>query len=201
MARRISCTLMAFAGAALLVSPVLLASAAAADVVTPPGACVGSGTWQEGGFTETSTDHDPGDTIKVPRADTVHWKGNIKGFQLGAAGPRRDIEGKVEVETPFGSVKVDDWDGSSIRYANEGEHDYDLPKVLVGIKMKVKGFHKDAGKVTCEGSVNVEVDGSATSNPLAAGGAAGLVVSGAGLVFAGRPVVRKLWAYEDINPG
>ena len=38
--------------------------------------------------------------------------------------------------------------------------------------MKVSGYHKDGGRVTCSGSVYVQVEGSTFKNPLAAGGLA-----------------------------
>src|SRR5437588_4412037 len=41
--------------------------AAGADIVSPPGACVGSGTWTKAVFTEVSTNHTTGDVIKIPQ--------------------------------------------------------------------------------------------------------------------------------------
>ena len=201
MAKRWRIAAVAAAGSTLLLVG-LLAAPASADVVKPAGACVGSGTWEKGGFAERSTDHSSGDTIKVPRKDTVKWAGNEKGFALGSTGPRRDIDGKVRLKLPVGTVTIDSWSGSSVRYANEGEHDYDLPSVLTGIKMKLSGFHKDAGKVTCAGSVYVQIKGSAASNPLLWVSLGGLVLTGFGLFFAGRPTFRKVRpAFEDVNPG
>jgi len=55
---------------------------AAADVVNPPGACVGIGHWVKGGFTQTSATHSPSDVITVPRADTVRWAGGERGYTL-----------------------------------------------------------------------------------------------------------------------
>lgn len=183
---------------ALLIGPI---HPAAADVVTPPGACVGSGTWVKAGFSETSTNHQTGDVIKVPQADTVKWAGNQKGFALGAVGPRRAIDGAVELDLPIGTATIDSWGKTSVRYANEGEHKYDLPSVLIGIKMRLHGFHKENGKLTCSGSVYVKVEGSAFKNPLAWGAVGGLVISGGVLLYAGRPVFKKIYAFEDINPG
>jgi hypothetical protein len=180
---------------------IAFASPASADVVSPPGACAGSGHWVKANLDETSAEHKPDDVIKVPRSDTVQWAGNIKGNQLGAVGPDRPISGSVQLDLPIGSVTVDSWGGSSDRYANKGEHSYDLPSVLSGIKIKLHGEHKDNGVVTCSGSVYVQVEGSAFSNPLTWGGLGGLVISGGALVFAGRPSFRKRWAFEDTNPG
>jgi hypothetical protein len=195
--RRVLALGAAFAVAFVLVTPEI----AAADVVTPPGACVGTGTWEKAGFTERSFDHSTSDTITVPRADTVRWAGSVRGFRLGAFGARRKIDGAVQLQLPIGTANIDTWGGSSRRYANTGEHKYDLPSVLIGVKMKLKGFHKDNGKTTCSGSVYVKVQGSATKNPLAWAALGGLVLFGGLLLFAGRPVFKKLSAFEDVNPG
>ena len=194
------CFAVAVAATAFVLVP---AGYAAADVVSPPGSCVGSGTWTKGGFTEDSTKHVPSDVIVIPRADTVQWAGNEKGFALGAVGPRRDISGKVQVVLPLiGQATVDKWGGSSVRYANTGRHTYNLPKAVVGIKVKLKGFHKDGGTTTCSGSVFLKVAGKSTSNPLLLGAIGGLVISGGVLLFAGKKVVRKVApAFEDVNPG
>lgn len=45
------------------------------------------------------------------------------------------------------------------------------------------------------------MEGSAFKNPLAYVAIGGLVISGGVLLFAGRPVFKKLWAFEDVNPG
>jgi hypothetical protein len=193
--------LCALAGVATLACALVTMQVAAADVVTPPGSCAGSGTWQKAGFTELSSKHSPSDVIKVPQADTVRWAGNIKGFRLGSTGPRRPIDGAVELQLPIGKVNIDTWGGTSARYANTGEHKYNLPSVLIGVKMKIKGFHKDNGKLTCSGSVYMKVEGSAFKNPLALVAVGGLVIFGGLLLFAGRPVFKKLSAFEDANPG
>jgi hypothetical protein len=193
--------LCAFAGAATIACALVTMQAAAADVVTPPGSCLGGGTWQKARFTELSPTHSPSDVIKIPQADTVRWAGSVKGFKLGSIGTRRKIDGAVQLELPIGTVNIDTWGKTSVRYANTGEHKYDLPSVLIGVKMKVKGFHKDNGKLTCSGSVYMKVEGSAFKNPLAWVALGGLVIFGGLLLFAGRPVFKKLSAFEDANPG
>lgn len=181
----------------LLVAP----SAARADVIAPAGECVGSGQWRLAALAETSTAHVPSDVVEVPRADTVRWSGNIKGYKVGDAGARRAISGEVQLDLPVGTATIDSWSGSSVRYANEGEHAYDLPSVLVGVTMRLHGEHRENGTVRCSGSVYVKVAGSVWSNPLSYGSLGLLAISGGALVFAGRPVFRKKWAYEDRNPG
>ena len=173
-------------------------ASAGADVTTPPGECVATGHWLNSGQTESSTAHNPSDVIKIPAKDTVQWAGNIKGYALGSQGPRRQISGSVELDLPIGSATIDSWGKSSVRYANTGRHKYDLPSLLKGIKMKLHGHHSENGKLVCSGSVYMEISGT---SPLVWGGVGLLVISGGMLFFAGRPVFRKLWAFEDVNPG
>lgn len=180
------------------------AGTAGADVVRPEGSCRGAGEWLGSGQQEDSVEHERSDVIEVPAKDTVRWSGALGDNQLGDEVPRRDIDGSVELQlpAPFGWVTIDDWDGSSVRAANEGEHSYNLPKVLVGIEMTLRGHHNENGVLFCEGRVKVKVEGSALSNPLAIGGIAGMVVFGGLLLYAGRPVFTKVApAYEDVNPG
>ena len=173
-------------------------AAASADVITPPGACVATGHWLNSGLNESSTGLNSSDVIKIPAADTVQWAGNIAGHALGSVGPRRPISGAVKLDLPIGSVTIDSWGKTSVRYANTGRHKYDLPSVLKGIKMKLHGEHSESGRLACSGSVYVEVSGT---SPLLWGGVGMLVIAGGMLFFAGRPVFRKLWAFEDVNPG
>jgi hypothetical protein len=164
------------------------ASAAHADAVTE-GDCFGSGHWVEAGLDEDSAEHDPGDVIEVPQADTVEWEGRVGDFAIGEDGPEREIQGEVELVLPSKTtIAIDDWGpNDSVRYANSGTHDYDLPSVLIGIKMKLQGEHRENGEVVCRGSIYVQIEGSAFENPLTVAGLAGMVLTGAGLVLAGRP--------------
>ena len=173
-------------------------AAAGADVISPPGACAATGQWVHSGQSESSTALNSSDVIKIPAKDTVQWAGNIKGYALGSEGPRRAISGDVQLDLPIGSVTIDSWGGSSVRYANTGEHKYNLPSLLEGIKMKLQGQHSENGKLVCSGSVYVEISGT---SPLVYGGVGLLVIAAGMLFFAGRPVFKKLWAFEDANPG
>lgn len=179
---------------------------AGADVVDPEGACGAAGLWQEEGVERASPDFNPDDIIEIPQQDTVLWSGNVEGFDLGAEGPRREISGEVEVDIAgVGAATIDDWSGSSVRYANEGDHDYDMPDVLLNIKMRLNGEHREAPegsssfKRVCGGSVYLQVKSGTFSNPLSIAALVATVASGAGLASAG--VVRKRWAFEDANPG
>ena len=182
-----------------VVAPVTVA---AADVVTPPGACHGAGTWQGAGFSEDSANHVKTDVIKVPREDTVLWSGELQGHKVGDVIPRRDIKGKVQVAMPkpFGLITIDDWGGSSVRAANNGDHHYNVPSVLVGVKMKLSGEHSDGGTLTCKGEVFVEITGG--TNPIKLVGLGGMALTFLALVAAGRPAFIKIKpAFEDVNPG
>ena len=179
--------------AATVVAGVLVAMpAASADVVTPPGSCAATGTWRDGRFTERSVAHDTGDVIEIPRADTVRWTGRIRGSRPGVDGPRRPINGAIQLELPIGQVTIDDWGGTSVKYANTGAKAYDLPSILVGVKMKLSGYHDDNGRRTCSGSVYMKVEGDTFENPLSWAAIGGLVISGGLLLYAGRPVLKKV---------
>ena len=111
------------------------------------------------------------------------------------------LSGEVKLGLPLGEVTIDDWKGSSTKYANAGTKHYNIPSVLKGVKMQVSGEHRENGAVVCSGSVFVKVTGSVWSNPLVYGALGLLVISGGMLFFAGRPVFTKIQAYEDANPG
>jgi hypothetical protein len=153
------------------------AAAAHADVVTPPGACYGAGKWVGGNLLELSTSHQRSDVITVPQKDTVQWAGGIGTHKPGETGARRAIAGKVRFDLPIGgSVDFKTWGGSSTKLANTGSTRYSFPTVLVGLKIKLSGFHKDGGALTCSGSVYVRIAGKKTKNPLFWGGLGALVV-------------------------
>lgn len=179
------------------------AGPASANAITL-GDCKGSGVFENAGFTKNSVDLSPTDVVEVPQKDTVHWSGSEHDAALGSAGPARDISGEVQLDLPFPlpKVTIDKWGNNSIRYANEGEHKYDVPSFVVGIKMKLHGEHREGGSPVCAGSVFVRVKGSAVSNPIFWAGVALTTVAGGVFLFAGRPVFAKIRpAFEDINPG
>ncbi len=174
---------------ALALTPVLLVATpvpVAADVIVPAAGCFVSGHWQTEGAPRTSPEFLPGDVITIPLADTVKWAGNEKGFRLSDTGPRRTISGEVVVDLPIGTMTVDSWGGESVKYANEGLRPYDLPGILGGVKMRLHGEHRDDGVVACSGTINVKVAGSPLTNPMTYVALGLLLMSGAGLVGAGR---------------
>ncbi|MGQ0432512.1 MAG: hypothetical protein ACT452_08920 [Microthrixaceae bacterium] len=164
-----------------------------ADVVDPSGACKASGHWVAEGVTRTSADYSSSDLIEIPQKDKVQWAGSVGTGQQGA---RREISGEVEIDIAgVGSATIDDWGGSSVKYANKGNKKYDLPDVLLNVKIRLHGEHREAPegsaafKKVCGGSVYVQAKGATFSNPLSIASAVGMLLSGAGLVSAG--MVRK----------
>jgi hypothetical protein len=175
----------------LVAAPLCLAVSgpAGAEAVSPPGACVVNGKWKKAGITVRSVEHEPSDVIDIPRRDIVGWKGRIKGGAGDKNTKRRDISGRVTIEMPLGqSVEVNTWDGTSVRTAKKGRRGYNLPSIFSGVKLKLHGEHSENGQKVCSGSVYLQVEGSATSNPLLWAAVAGLVISAGALVFAARPV-------------
>lgn len=173
---------------------------AGADVVDPEGSCSAVGQWQEEGVTRASTEFNSDDVIEIPQQDTVLWGGAVGDAQLGDEVERREISGEVEVDIAgIGSATIDDWGGSSVRAANEGEHEYDIPDILLNVKMRLHGEHREGGVKVCSGSVYLQAKAGRFENPLAIAALIGMLATGGGLASAG--VVRKKWAYEDINPG
>jgi hypothetical protein len=137
----------------------------------------------------------------VPLKDTIKWAGTEHGARLGSKGARRQIHGAVRIALPIGSVAIKSWNGSSVRYANTGQHSYNFPSILGGLKVKLSGFHQDNGKTVCHGSVYLKLAGGGFKNPLEWVSLGGLGISAGVLLWCGRPVFRKLSAFEDSNPG
>lgn len=154
------------AAAALAWLPVAPASA---DLVTPPGACTGSGEFQSTGVSYTSTALQPSDVVLIPQQDTVRWIGQEHGEPIGHVGPSRQIKGDLSLELPGDVAAVNIWSwgpSQSTKYANQGLEHYSVPSALVGVKLKLVGHEVEAGAPVCSGSVYVEVSGSVTSNPV-----------------------------------
>jgi hypothetical protein len=179
---------------------VLPMAVASADVVTPANTCTATGAWVTGGFTKSSTAYSSNDVVMVPQKDTVNWQGHEFGKPIGYVGPARAIDGAVQVHVPFGlDVSIWHWSGShSQRYSNEGQESYNVPSVLIGVKLKLSGYENEGGRRVCTGSVYVEVAGSKTKNPIGWAGIGGTALFGAGLLAAGFRKTKL--AYDDINP-
>jgi hypothetical protein len=144
-----------------LTAGLLLAGAgpAAAEVVDPPGACVGTGSWQDGGFAADSATTGPTDVIDIPRADTVAWTGTVNG---PTPGQPRPIAGSIALKLPppLGYVTVRDWQGTGINVATAGSEGYDLPaQVPAGVVFQLRGQHQEDGAVHCTGTASLRIVG------------------------------------------
>jgi hypothetical protein len=134
----------------------------------------------------------PEDLIEIPQQDTVLWSGNVAGYEPGTDGPRREISGEVSVDIAgLGSATIDDWGGDSVKYANDGQHEYDVPDLLLNVKIRLHGEHREAPEgssaftTVCRGSVYLQVQGGTFANPLAIGALVAMLASGGGLIAAG----------------
>lgn len=164
---------------------------AGSDAIDPAGACYGEGTWVDEGVTRTAAELEPGQLVKIPQSDTVDWKGGIGNAEPGDTTDPRTTGGAVQLKIAGKWITLDHaWENDDATFlANDGSYDYDLPDLLVGVKLPLRGHHTEES-VTCAGHVVVQVEGAATENPLTWGGIGGLVIGGGMLVFAGRAVMR-----------
>jgi hypothetical protein len=163
------------------------AAPSGADVVTPARACRGAGYWAQARFGERTVDLETDDVVDIPLDDVVRWTGRVGEAKPGDTTERRSVSGRIELELPLGQSRlVNDWGGTSVKEATEGRHKYDLPFFFKGVKMKLSGHHDEDGRRVCSGSVYVQVEGSALSNPLTWAGIVGVVLSLLALVWAGR---------------
>jgi hypothetical protein len=184
MARRLGRWL---AGGALGVAVALVPAApAAADLVDPPGACVGTAVWQEGGPSIVSTERSPDDVVEIPRKATVNWTGRVVGPQ---AGTERTIDGEVFIDLPplLGGITLDRWSGRASNVDKSGTYSYDLPSIIpAGVVFTVVGEHAENGKVHCDGEADVMIKGGVFDSPLVWAALGGLLLLGVLTALAGR---------------
>ena len=165
----------AVACAAILLYP----AAAGATPTVINGPCQGSGTFKSTGHKVDATE---AGTVEVPETDDVAWEGSITGVTGDNA-----YSGKIEVKLPppFGSLSIDSWSGTTDATANSGVKHYDLPSyVPKGVEFTVTGSHSQ-GPASCSGHVTVKLAGSKV-NAVSIASVVGTVLTGAGLLFAGR---------------
>lgn len=144
------------------------------------GPCTGEGTFKAGGFTKTAAE---AGVVEIPRKDEVAWRGAIAVPATNSA-----YSGRIELETPAGlpAISIDSWSGTTDSVSNSGTKSYDIPSwVPANVEFKVKGSHTQGG-VTCAGYVKLRIEGSA-AGPFSIASLVGTALTGAGLVFAGRP--------------
>jgi hypothetical protein len=180
----------AIATAGFVAALVLLGAAPAHGNAVTTGDCRAEGTWEGSGQVEKSEDLAPGEVITIPRKDTVDWVASLDDHQPGDEVPARRVSGSVQIEIGGTGQAIDVWESDSTKAANSGSYHYNLPSVLVGIEMPLRGQHFENGELVCEGNIVVVVEGSAFSNPLTFGGIAGLLIFGVMLIYSGRPVYR-----------
>lgn len=114
-------------------------------------------------------------------------------------GARRPINGKVQLAVPFGvKVTIYHWGGSSVRYSNSGHEHYNLPSVLIGVKLRLSGYEKDSGQTVCSGAVYVQVSGGNLKNPIGWVGIGGAALASVGLLGSSFRKIKP--SYDDINP-
>lgn len=160
----------------------LFVDAAPAGAVMDEGACTGSGTFKNGGFTVTQAETG---VVEVPEKDEVTWQGALPAKP---AAPEA-YSGKIEVALPppFAPLKIDSWSGTSDSQGNDGVKKYDLPGyVPKNVELEVRGQH--TGSTTCKGHVKIKVKGSSVG-PVSLASLAATALTGLGLVLAGRPKV------------
>ncbi len=176
-----------------VVGVALFASAAPASAVIN-GPCTGSADLLGDDGSAASVDGDTAERVTIPRSADVNYRGSI------AISPEDDmpVSGSITLEVAAGldlipglddpTVGSWDWDGTTDQVQTQGQtsYDLDLPADLGGgVKGTASGSHTQAG-VTCTGSLDVQIGGSAV-NPasvgaaaLAAGGATGLALAALG---------------------
>lgn len=159
---------------------VIAGSAPAGATVSP--ACSGTGDFEASGHHYTAADSG---VDEIPRKDDVDWEGQITGVS-----GEQPYSGHISLELPppFGSVDIDSWSGTSDATSNSGTKHYDIPGfVPANVEFEVSGAHTQ-GSVSCSGSVKVKIEGGSV-NAFSIGSLVGTVLTGAGLVFAGKASV------------
>jgi hypothetical protein len=185
-------TAVAVVGGAALVA----AGPSRADIVEPPGACVGTasfatGTAADGPFSVDSQVLSPDDVTVVPLSDTVTWTGEVAGV---APGTSREVEGFVRLDLPWPlpDATIDSWNSTTTRTANQGVEEYDLPSALPrGAGFRVYGEHREDGELVCSGSATVALEGGAFSSPVTVAATVLAIPALAALVWAGFPKVGR----------
>ena len=140
---------------------------ARADVVTPPGNCVGTAAFSngaDGAFTVDSSALTSSDVTTIPLSDDVTWQASLNGV---TAGSQRDIAGfvKLDMPWPIPDVTLDRWSGPSSLTENSGTKHYSLPSFTPrDVVLDVYGEHRESGTLFCSGSAKVKIAGSAFSS-------------------------------------
>jgi hypothetical protein len=172
--------------AAFTVAGPLVAGPAAADIVSPAGACVGSGAWKASGVTATSPQLATDDVIEVRRADEVSWSGRVVG---PTAGTPRPVAGRVALRLPppLGAISIADWSGPATAVERSGTYSYDLPSLVpAGVRLDLLASHDESGRRHCTASVGIIIPGGPFDSPLIFLALVGLALLGLLLALLGR---------------
>lgn len=158
---------------------VLLVAAPVGAVLSPE--CDGSAEIQGDDLTVT-VDGSTTERVTLPRkADVIRYQGSIDL----PPGEEYTHGGGADLDSPFGSLQSWSWGGETKKVATSGttSYDLDLPAgILGGVKVHVSGSHTQGG-ITCTGSFDGTIGGSAV-NPGSLGSAAVTAVAAAGLGLA-----------------
>jgi hypothetical protein len=143
-----------------------LPGAAAADIVSPAGACTGTATWTAGGVAAVSQQLSPDDVITIPRQDTVSWSGTVLGPAPGTA---RTVDGRVSLRLPppFGSVAIARWSGPTTATDKSGTYAYNLPSLVpAGVVLGLDASHDEGGARHCSAQVGLIIAGGMFDSPV-----------------------------------
>lgn len=184
-----------FLVAAGIVGVALFAATPASAAIDGP--CTASADLLGDDGSAASVDADTTARVTIPRAADVSYRGSIT---VPEAGDDMPYSGSVTLDVAAGLDLIpglDDpeiaswsWGGDTDETRTEGTTDYDLdlPADLGGgVKATATGSHTQAG-VTCNGSLDITVGGSA-ANPASVGAGALAAAGAAGLAFSamGKP--------------
>jgi hypothetical protein len=164
--------------------------AAAAEIVSPAGACTATATWTTGGRTAASQQLKPSDVIEIPRKDTVSWSAAVVG---PTAGTPRAVSGRVSLRLPppFGAVDISRWSGPSAVTTQSGSYTYSLPSLVpAGVVFRLDAAHDEAGKQHCAAQVGLRIAGGPFDSPLTYVGLGLLLGSTVALLLLGRSAGR-----------
>ncbi|MEA2828357.1 MAG: hypothetical protein QOG43_2796 [Actinomycetota bacterium] len=171
------------AAAASAIAVLLVAAPAGAEITRDTIGCSGTAAVTADDGTAVTVDA-AATAVKIPRADSALWHGEINKVT-------HDHEGSVDLKLGPVSFNLGQW-GPTANNQNKGTADgvKDIPALLrqfPSVKWKLTGYHKGI-EGQCEGEMTVEVEGSAASTGAAAvAGLAGTAAAAAGLVSASRP--------------
>jgi len=162
------------------------AGPAAAEIVTPAGACVATAAWKADGVNRTSAQLSPEAVIEIQRADSVAWSGSVVG---PTAGRSREVAGRVALRlpVPFGTVDIADWGGPATDVKRSGTYAYDLPKLVpAGVRLDLAASHDESGRRHCTAGVGLVIRGGPFDSPLIWAALVGLIAFASGLLLLGR---------------